>query len=570
MEILLKENKNRYVIFPIKFPKIWKAYKNIQATFWSAEEIDLSMDKTDWENKLNDDERHFIKNILAFFAGSDGIVMENLAQRFMGEIQIPEARAFYAYQIFNEQIHCVSGNTKILTDKGYFAIENLLNKDINIWNGVKFSPTVVKYTGDAQLYIVKLSNGMMLECTPNHKWYLSSGNKIETEKLTRGDTIMQYDLPILDGKDPDLFINPYSHGYSCGEYEFECKTNKKIFYVPINYSLSTRIKWLEGFLDSQNSDVIKSTNPVFLQDVQLLLTTLGTNSFIKFVHDIYNLIIYDFNNLLKSGIKPKKYIIPKNDKYHDIKIKSIKKLSGIYKTYCFTEEEKHAGIFNGILTGQSETYSLLIDTYISDPSEKDKLFRAIETIPSVEKKANWALKWIEDEKSNFATRLIAFAAVEGIFFSGSFCAIYWIKTRNLMPGLTFSNELISKDEGEHTNFAILLYSMIENKIPYDIVKELMIEAVNIEKEFIVDSIPCKLIGMNSELMSQYIEFVADRLLIQLGYKKIWNSTCPFDFMELISLRPKSNFFELRVGEYKKSGIGKNIEDRTFDDITDDF
>lgn len=313
-EILLRDNPNRYVIFPIKYQDIWDMYKKHRSVDWNVEEIILTDDRPHWENKLNDDERHFIKNILAFFAGSDGIVMENLTTRFSNEIQIPEARMFYAFQNMIEGIH-------------------------------------------------------------------------------------------------------------------------------------------------------------------------------------------------------------------------------------------------------SETYSLLIDTYITDPKEKDHLFRAIETIPSVAKKANWALKWIEDNQSSFATRLVAFAAVEGIFFSGSFCAIYWLKKRGLMPGLTFSNELISRDEGLHTDFACLLYTYIKNRRSQEEIHEMFKEAVEIEKEFINDSIPCRLIGMNAELMSQYIEFVADRLLVQLGYDKIWESSNPFDFMELISLRVKANFFERRVGEYQLAGVGKTTEER---------
>lgn len=320
-EILLCENENRYVTFPIRHPDIWKMYKDAVATFWTVEEIDLSKDRNDWKT-LDNNERHFIKNILAFFAGSDGIVLENLAMRFSNDVQLPEARAFYSYQMFNESVH-------------------------------------------------------------------------------------------------------------------------------------------------------------------------------------------------------------------------------------------------------SETYSLLIDTYIQDEKEKDILFRAIQTIPCVQRKAKWAIKWINDEKSNFQTRLVAFAIVEGIFFSGSFCGIYWMKDRNLLPGLTFSNELISRDEGLHTDFAVLLYSMIKNKLQKDMVYKMFEEAVDIEKEFIIESIPCSLIGMNSNLMAQYIEFVADRLLVQLGYPKLWNSDNCFDFMELISLRPKSNFFEKKVGEYKKAGIGHQNEDNLFG-FTDDF
>ena len=318
-EILLRKNNKRFVLFPIYHNDMYQLYKKAESSFWTVNEIDLSKDLNDWE-KLNDGERHFIKNIIGFFAGSDGIIMENLATRFMNEIQIPEARAFYSYQIFNESIH-------------------------------------------------------------------------------------------------------------------------------------------------------------------------------------------------------------------------------------------------------SETYSLLIDTYIKDNEEKEKIFNSIENIPSVAKKALWAYKWIENKDVSFATRLIAFSIVEGVFFSGSFCAIYWMKKRGLMPGLTFSNELISKDEGMHCEFATLLYSKIENRVDESIVHQIFSEAVEIEKEFITDSIPCAMIGMNENLMKQYIEFVSDRLLVQLNYSKVWKTENPFDWMELISLRPKSNFFELKVGEYAKSTISS--ESRNFD-ISDDF
>ena len=315
-EPLLMDNPNRFVLFPIKYESIWKAYKKQQACFWSAEEIDLSLDLKDWE-KLDGNEQFFIKNILAFFAGSDGIVLENLGKRFLDEVQIPEARCFYGFQLMMENVH-------------------------------------------------------------------------------------------------------------------------------------------------------------------------------------------------------------------------------------------------------SETYSLLIDKYITDKDEKMRLFNSIQTIPPIAKKAKWALKWIDDINSNFATRLIAFACVEGIFFSGSFCAIYWLKKRGLMPGLTFSNELISRDEGLHTDFACLLYSMLNNKLDEQTVHTIIRDAVTIEKEFINESISCSMIGMNSMLMSQYIEFVSDRLLLQMGYNKLYKSENPFDFMELISMENKTNFFEKRVAEYSLANVGEQTK-ISFDD-----
>jgi len=319
-EILLKKNNSRFVLFPIQYQNLYELYKKAESSFWTANEIDLSKDISDWD-KLTKNEQHFIKNIIGFFSGSDGIIMENLAVRFLNEVQIPEARSFYSYQIFNESVH-------------------------------------------------------------------------------------------------------------------------------------------------------------------------------------------------------------------------------------------------------SETYSLLIDTYIKDKEEKNKIFNSIENIPSVTKKARWAYKWIENNEVSFATRLIAFAIVEGIFFSGSFCAIYWIKKRGLMPGLTFSNELISKDEASHCEFAIELYSMIKNRVDQDIVYQIFKEAVEIEKEFITDSIPCAMIGMNAELMKQYIEFVSDRLLVQLGYDKLWKSENCFEWMELISMIPKANFFEIRNSQYNKSNI--SCENTNFNISNDDF
>jgi ribonucleoside-diphosphate reductase beta chain len=319
-EVLLRENKDRFVILPIKYPAIWEMYKKCEASFWTAEEIDLSDDMKYWEN-MNDGERHFISHILAFFAASDGIVNENLAVNFMSEVQLPEARCFYGFQIMMENIH-------------------------------------------------------------------------------------------------------------------------------------------------------------------------------------------------------------------------------------------------------SETYALLIDTYIKDPAEKDRLFHAIDTVPCVNKKAEWALRWINN--GSFAERLIAFAAVEGIFFSGSFCSIFWLKKRGLMPGLTFSNELISRDEGMHCEFACLLYRMLENKLSKEAATKIITDAVEIEKEFVTDALPVNLIGMNAKLMSQYIEFVADRWLGELGYDKVYGATNPFDFMEMISLQGKTNFFEKRVGDYQKSGVLNATADSKSFSLDDDF
>lgn len=321
-ELLLRENKDRFVVLPIHHEELWNYYKMHEASFWTAEEIDLSSDINHWEG-LNDGERHFISHILAFFAASDGIVNENLAINFMREVQLPEARCFFGFQIAMENIH-------------------------------------------------------------------------------------------------------------------------------------------------------------------------------------------------------------------------------------------------------SETYALLIDTYVKDPKEKDRLFHAIETVPAVTRKAQWALRWIE--KGSFAERLVAFAAVEGIFFSGSFCSIFWLKKRGLMPGLTFSNELISRDEGLHCRFTCTLYKMLTNKLSEEQVRAIIGDAVSIEKEFISEALPVDLIGMNARLMMQYIEFVADHWLSELGYAKMFNSPNPFDFMDMISLQGKTNFFEKRVGDYQKSGVmakSREAMPQTFS-LDDDF
>jgi len=325
IEPILQANPHRFVLFPIQHKDIWAMYKQAEASFWTAEEIDLSVDIQDFEHKLNEGEKHFIQHVLAFFAASDGIVNENLAVNFMNEVQYPEARCFYGFQIMIENIH-------------------------------------------------------------------------------------------------------------------------------------------------------------------------------------------------------------------------------------------------------SEAYSLLIDTYIRDPEQKHKLFQALDYLPCVAKKGAWALRWIDE--GTFAERLVAFAAVEGIFFSGSFCSIFWLKKRGLMPGLSFANELISRDEGLHCDFACLLYRQLENPLPDARLKEIILNAVEIEKEFVRDAIPVKLIGMNADLMCQYIEFVTDRLLVALGSTKVFQATNPFDFMELISLQGKTNFFEKRVSEYQKTGVlssnkGQNQSDKVFT-LEEDF
>jgi ribonucleotide reductase beta subunit family protein with ferritin-like domain len=621
-ELLLLPDDNRFVMFPIKSDDIWKMYKKQVDCFWRSEEIDLSKDITNWDT-LNADEKHFISMILAFFAASDGIVTENLASRFMSDVQLAEARAFYGFQIAMENIHCVTGDTEILTDKGYFAIRQLENNLVNVWNGEEFSNVKVKYTGHQKIYKVVLSNGMELNCSPKHKWLITEEgicNEVETIDLKTDNIIEPYTIPLIEFVETNNYSYPYTYGYLCGNGMRTIGTEPVIFlekdkkhiiqylnyskklynttmiyiylindtefirnnFIPLNSNSKTRIQWLEGLFDACGSvekNVLQfhlKINKKMVQRIQLLLTTLGISSSIsENKEEFYDLIVKDkyINKLIDLRFSPKTINMEKvyltdnlSTKEDVIKIVDIIKVSNNDATYCFNEQKKHRGIFNGVLTCQSETYSLLIDTYIKDIETKHKLFNAISCYPCIKKKSDWAQKWINDNRSSFATRLIAFACVEGIFFSGAFCSIFWLKKRGLMPGLTFSNELISRDEALHCEFAVLLYSKLNKKIDKARVNEIIKEAVEIEIEFICEALPCKLIGMNSDLMSQYIKFVADRLLLQLGYKKLYKVANPFDFMELISLEGKTNFFERKVSEY--SLANKNT-DGAFE-ITEDF
>ena len=572
-EYLLNPENNRLTIFPIENKLIWESYKKQQAAIWFAEEIDFSKDYEDFI-KLNNDEQYFIKMILGFFSISDTIININLSERFLNEIKIREALTVYTWQMAMESIHCCSGNTKILLKQGYYELKSLINTKVEVWNGKFFSNTIVRYTGNSILYNVELSNGMTLECTPMHKWFINKeSNKYicYTNQLNVGDIIYNYDLPIIN------FNNENNYSIS---YIKELFDN---FIVPINYSINVRLIWFNFLLKQHN--VIKyyyyihiyNNNLKFLKDIQLLLTTLSINATITNNTLILSL---EENNILIDLCKKYNIIEEYNisEEYNIKKECNIKKqitivkitlLEGIHKTYCFTEKYEHSGIFNGILTGQSETYSLQIDNIIKDPIEKDKVFNAIENLSCIVDKIAWTVKWIES-KASFQTRLIAFVIVEGIFFSGSFCAIFWLKKRNIMPGLCSSNELISRDESQHCNFAVLLYSMIKNKLTEKQIHEMFKEAVYIECKFICDCLPCALIGMNSNLMTNYIKYVADRLLIELNYSKIFNVTNPFDFMESISIEGKTNFFENRPTQYQKSSILNTSKEVSFNNNSDNF
>jgi ribonucleotide reductase beta subunit family protein with ferritin-like domain len=545
-EPLLKENPNRFVLFPIEDQDIWHMYKKMQAAFWTAEEIKLVDDLKDWE-KLSPDEQHFIKYVLAFFAASDGIVLENLLERFSTEVQLPEARAVYAFQGMIENVHCVSADTKVLTDQGHLTIGDHVGQNVAVWNGTQFSNVEIVSTGNQDLYRVKLSSGQYLDCTSGHKWLIDGQTeKVETQHLAIGDCLCPFDLPVIT----DTTV--------LQEFQEYCEDHVNT--------------WFQNELTSIH--VIGEYDD--LRHHQSNLQTLGIHSVLKQFSGYGNWSLYlsaeAVGALETLGFNPSTFNIaynPQLDRGCEIRVVSVELLSTNQPTYCFTEPLNGTGTFNGIVTGQSETYSLLIDTYIKDRQEKLKLFHAMETIECVRKKAEWAQKWIADQDSSFATRLLAFAVVEGIFFSGSFCAIYWLKERGLMPGLTFSNELISRDEGLHCMFAVMLHKKLKyTQVPQEKAHEIFKEAVAIETEFITEALPCKLIGMNAELMTQYIQFVADYWLKQLNFDTIYNVENPFDFMERISLASKGSFFEVRISDYSKAGIvGGQVN---FDEMDEDF
>ena len=576
IEPLLIPDEGRYVMFPIKHNDVWNMYKKQMDSFWRCEEINMSKDLSEWE-KMNDDEKYFIKMVLAFFAASDGIVLENLAQRFMNDIENSEIRAFYSMQIFMENIHCVSADTLILTSKGYYKIADLENKTVDVWNGEEFSNVEVKNTGNQPLYRVSLTNGAILDCTPGHKWIIIEDGKekrVTTEELVEGVTeLVDCRFPILDAENH----KPYSNNGL---------DDVLLHFLPINQDIEYKKVWLIRLLtshasiyttNSKNYLIFTLPSVSILKELQLFFTTIGINSNIITLHlvivlDEYNRHIFDVLNInldLEYGecdeiitsydLKQCEYLV---------RVQSIEKKTENAPTYCFNEPERHAGVFNGILTGQSEMYSILIDTYSKNKDEKDQLFNSIKHFPCIKKKAEWAKKWINDKDASFASRLVAFAIVEGIFFSSSFASIYWIKKRGMLHGLTLSNEFISRDEALHVEFAVLLYHKLINKLDKNMFYKIMAEAVAIEKDFILEAIPCRLIGMNSGLMSQYIEFVSNRLCLQLGYDKMFpHATNPFDFMELISLNDKVNFFEKTNTQYALAN--KVIEGDPFD-LSSDF
>ena len=588
-------DSSRLVLFPIKYHDIWDMYKKAEGNFWTADEAKLAEDMKHWENTLNDNERHYIKHVLAFFASADSIVNENLALRMIPEVQYPEARMFYGFQIMMENIHCVSFDTKIYTDKGYIEIGRQVGRNMNVWNGHEWSSVTIRKTSDeAPLTCVKLSNGMELRCTQEHKWFLqgSEGTKTDneytfTKDLKIGDVLRSWQYPTLpDGENSPSMENAFTFGFVYGQRHRKgslivtldhlrvidflnveksdgrlyCYVPKRYYgsskFTPYNCNTASRVDWLSGVW--QSCGKVEKTNEgtrwVFrisdsecARDLQLLLSTFGV--FSKCQARDLSISAFTAQKLLDAGV-----IIDPPSAEEDVDVTidsdavvSISSLSadGSGKTYCFNEPKRHAGVFGGILTGQSESYSKMIESYIKDEHEQKYLFESLENIPVIRRKADWALKWIDDENATFGERLLAFACVEGIFFSGSFASIYWLKSRGLMPGLCWLNDKIAGDEGLHCEFACLLYRdhLSKGQVSHERVYEIVREACELEKEFQTEALPCTLIGLNKLEMLTYIEFVTDYLLSMLGVPKIYNVHNPFPFVETINLVATTNFFE---------------------------
>jgi ribonucleotide reductase beta subunit family protein with ferritin-like domain len=596
-EPILQENVHRFVVFPIEHHDAWDMYKKSLASFWTADEIDFSADINDWNNKLNDNERYFIKNILAFFAASDGIVNENLALNFYNEVQVPEIRQIYATQIMMEAIHseCVTGDTTILTKKGMVPISHLEGLPVEIWNGEQWSEVLVESKGEKDIHRVTLSNGLYVDCSPEHRWVLQNGREKSTIDLKRGDKLFQsWQYPVTYTTTLKPFKNAYQHAKKSIENTMVMPTRwfsldrltryvkkritslcieKPLYYVPHEFPVQTKIEWLRGLFDSRNCDIFidenhmysarlicyKQGNSQFLKSIQELCLSLDVLPSFKKLGESLTLLYFDTKSLFqlqKLGLKTIKLppLAMSTFENYSYTVSNIVDMKKTEMTYCFHEPLKNRGVFNGILTGQC--YSLMIDTYVKNAQEKKLLFKSIENNPIVKRKADWALKWLNNE-TKFAERLLAFCAIEGIFFSGSFCSIYWLKSRSLMPSLSLSNQFISRDEALHCETCIMVYKKLQNKLSETTVHAIFKEAYEIEAQFVTEALPVRLIGMNADLMKQYIQFITDFWLSKLGYSKLFNVTNPFDFMSYISLENKTNFFENRVSEYQKaSNLGR--------------
>lgn len=536
----LSAEEQRLTLYPIRHEDIWRCYKEQLASFWTPEEIDFSKDWDDWK-RLNPGEQHFVKQILAFFAGADAIVGLNIMDSFTKQVRVLEAQTAYIFQAAMEGIHCCHGSTMILTSRGYVPISDVVDETLDVWNGEEWSTTTVRKTGvGSRLLRVVLSNGIELRCTPQHKWFLQDAadadesRVVYAEDLKPGDVIAKFRYPILDVPDPDHAFDSVA--------------------VPINHSISTKLRWLEGVVEKHSNGMrIQSRDSDFLRHVQLMLSTLGVHSTISKQHtiDLSWMTILDLKQL---GFAPElSRLEAAQELEHNVMVIDVIDDDERADTYCFNEPKRHAGVFNGILTGQSEVYSIMVDTYIKDPQEKALLLKDAGNLPVVGDKIRWARTWAASN-APLGRRLVAFAIVEGIFFSSAFCAIYWLKQRSILPGLTKSNEFIARDEGMHVDFACLLYSKVEQKLSSDEVQDMIMDAVLVEKRFITESIPCSLIGMNAMLMCQYIEYVADRLCVQLGYAKLYGAKNPFPFMVMLGMETRNNIMETVTTNYQKAAV----------------
>lgn len=578
-EPLLIEDEDRFTIFPIKHPSLYDFYKKHESMIWHETEVKLEQDVDHW-NSLTKNEQFFIEMMLAFFASSDVIVGTNLASRFLNEIKVMEAQFFYTFQAMMENIHCVSYDTMILTDTGYYQISHLENKSVKIWNGFDFSSVVVKKTSEVPVNVLKvtLSDGSMIEATTDHKWLIvGSEERKMTKELKPSDKITIHSLPIIyNGK---KLKDPYKCGSSFAMNKV--LDAKQYFHdVPLSYNLESRLKWLAGYLDvirfayfEKQTDLQWNVydNIKNLRKIQLLFTTFGERVKISEIDEPCLIVtLKTMSNLKKIGFDSEKFKIEIKgviqDDENTLIIDKIQDENKQVITYCFDEKKNHTGIFNGIFTGQSEVYSKLIDVYVKEPKRKKFLFDAVKNIPAVKKKAQWAMKWINSNE-RFAVRLLAFAIYEGLFFQGGFASIFWMAERGKLPGLCKGNEFISKDEGVHTDFAVHLYTkFIVNKLTSEEFNKIMSEALEIEKEFITESIPCKLIGINADSMNNYIRYCANRLTKSLGHDcMVQEVPNPFPFMERIALQTKSNFFENDSASYKKEVKTVDTKD-AYDDL----
>lgn len=574
-------DENRFTIEPILYDDMFDMYKTHKSAFWDEHEVKL--DKDDFSS-LTPNEQYFVENILAFFATSDLIVNENLSLNFLRDIKILEARMFYSFQQMMENIHCVSADTQILTSGGYFPIVELKDKEVQIWNGNKMSNVVIRQTSTepVECYTVRLSNGGYLNCTSGHKWIMLDGTRKETKYLKIGDYLSICNMPVVQG-DCELF-NARKLGI-----RFARNKNPDVDDIPIRHNLQSRLDWFAGFISAycgspifayaKRQNIQSGIRHIISRQVLITYELHILQRFQLFFNlfGIYNLPIQNnFSSIYINFTKKILFILEDmgfttnlsvaDDPEQYAMMKELKIISKVYNenclTYCFNEPISHSGIFNGIYTGQSEVYSKMITTYIKEPVKRDKLRNAIISIPCIKRKACWAKKWIESKTATLGERIIAFAIFEGVFFSGAFCCIFWLKEQGKMPGLAKGNEFIARDEGLHTDFACLLFrKYIKCKPSYWTFKEIMTEAVGIELEFINHALPCKLLNMNSESMIEYIKFVANRLTKQLGYDEIYNATQPFPFMDRICLMNKTSFFESDTTEYSKQ---KEDEENPYD------